>query len=121
MLILICGLPRAGKTTLSKAFENDFTVIHLDSCGTYRLNRYLHVNAKAGTDENIVVDGVYNRACQRIALLRAYKGDYTKCIWMDTPTERKKTRDGYSARCELEFEPPTYDEGWNEIERKIDG
>ena len=51
MLTLICGLPRAGKTTYSKQFENDgrYKVIHLDTCGTRKVNRYIGANTKIET------------------------------------------------------------------------
>ena len=51
----------------------------------------------------------------RKGLLQAYKGKGTKCIWLNTPIEIKKTREGYSKNCEYFFEPPTYEEGWDEI------
>lgn len=106
MLTLICGLPRAGKTTFSKQYEN---VVHLDEVGfNYeRCNRLVR-------DEDIVIEGVYNKAEQRKALLATYHGGAKKCIWLDTPKhirqERAKTKIP-----DMPFEPPTYSEGWDEI------
>ena len=67
------------------------------------------------TNEDVVVDGVYNHAYERKQLLEAYDGDYTKCIWLDTPDEIRSARPGWGKNCIKSFEPPTYDEGWGEI------
>ena len=108
MLTLICGLPRAGKTTYAERFDD---VIHLDSCGVYR--GVIHqMWTKKG---DVVVDGVYHQRHQRECLIRAYQGNGTRCIWLNTPQEVRRTRKGWSKRCDYPFEPPTYDEGWDEI------
>ncbi len=114
MLTLICGLPRAGKTTYSEQFA--CRVFHRDEYGT-RLHSYLRVNKKVdgSDDEDIVVEGIYHTPQARESLIRAYRGRGAKCIWLDTSTEVKKTRRGYCPSCEYPFTPPTYDEGWDEI------
>ena len=108
MLTLICGLPRAGKTTYSQRYDN---VIHLDLCGAYR-GVIHHVQARHG---DVVVDGVYDKRFFRECLIRAYNGKGLRCIWLDTPIEIKRTRKGWNKGCDFPFEPPTLDEGWNEI------
>ena len=110
MLTLICGHPRAGKTTYSKQFEGVCKILHLDYCGRYGgvIQSVQHLHG------DIVVEGVYNKAEQRKALIRAYHGRHTKCIWLDTPLEVRQTREGYRKHNEY-FEPPTYSEGWDEI------
>lgn len=109
MLTLICGLPRAGKTTYSMRYDGTREVLHLDQRG------YVRTQKKVRALGDVVVEGTYNDAYQRIALVQAYTGDFKECIWLDTPIEIKKTREGYSQCCELPFEPPTYDEGWDNI------
>ena len=108
MLTLICGLPRAGKTTYAERFDN---VIHLDSCGVYR--GVIHkVRSLSG---DIVVEGVYQNRFYRECLIKSYRGNGSRCIWLNTPQEVRKTRKGWNKGCDYPFEPPTYDEGWDEI------
>ena len=115
MIILICGLPRAGKTTYSQQYDDDnFIVLHLDNCGG-GIRGHLRCNKEAALLENVVVEGVYNRAEWRKSLIHSRDDSFKKCIWLDTPIEMKKTRHGYCSYCEFEFEPPTFDEGWDEI------
>lgn len=109
MLTLICGLSRAGKTTYSKQFEDRIKVLHLDRLGykevARRINRYA----------DVVVEGIYNTRSVRKYLLHSYNGDKARCIWLNTPTEIRKTRNGYSPKTDIPFEPPTEEEGWDEI------
>jgi tRNA uridine 5-carbamoylmethylation protein Kti12 len=108
MITLICGLPRAGKTTYSQQFDN---VIHLDTCGAYnRVKRKVkHI------DDDIVVDGVYNERKQRVSLIEAYAGNGARCIWMDTPQVVRSSRHGWDKYCDFQFDEPSFDEGWDEI------
>ena len=108
MLTLICGLPRAGKTTYSKQFED---VIHLDTSGCYPgvLRRMANIEG------DVIVEGVYNRTRQREALIKAYNGEGFKCIYLNTPFEVRKKRRGWQKCCEIPFEEPTLEEGWDEI------
>lgn len=113
MLTLICGLPRAGKTTYSERFEK---VIHLDDYIHLPMSlRYERCNKNAQTKEDVAVDGIYHTANLRIQLVRLYQGDGLKCVWLDTPLEIKKQRCGYVSAMNFHFEPPTLDEGWDEI------
>lgn len=116
MIKLICGRSRAGKTTYSKRYDD---VIHLDLCGglTNCYDKALEkVRAKEG---DVIMDGVYNTIERRTALLEAYKGGGEKvCIWLDTPLEVIEQRFfGKWKPMNLPhlFEPPTLDEGWDEI------
>lgn len=107
MLTLICGMPRAGKTTYSMKFEN---VIHLDELG------YRAVKDKVSNIvDDVVVEGIYNNASIRMRLAEAYKGQGRKCIWLDTPLEVRKKRPMWHPTEGMIFEPPTLDEGWDEI------
>lgn len=113
MLTLICGLPRAGKTTYSENFKW-CKVVHLDLCGKYEgvCNVISHIN------DDVVVEGIYDTAEKRKRLLHSYKGVGAKCIWMDTPLEIRKLRHGYHRNYEY-FEPPSRDEGWDEVIRIV--
>lgn len=109
MLTLVCGFPHAGKTTYSKQFNN---VLHLDICG-----RYSGVKQRiSNITDDVVVDGVYDKAEYRIELIKAYKGIGARCIWLNTPKDIRAQRQGYRERKNECFEPPTYSEGWDEIE-----
>ena len=112
MIILICGQPRAGKTTYSKNFT--CKVIHLDEC-----HRYTIVNEKVKEVgfNDVVVEGVYKRPIDRQKLLEAYKGNKSRCIWIDTPLEIRSQRENFFSWSNVRFKPPTYDEGWDEIVR----
>ena len=112
---LICGKTRAGKTTYSQRYEK---VIHLDDYGGEFCYQGV-LKVVADRHDDIVVEGIYNTAERRMALLNAYKGQGERvCIWLDTPLEIIKSRihSRWRERClSMPFEPPTYDEGWDEI------
>ena len=114
MLTLICGVGRVGKTTYSQRFEN---VIHLDGMGhkPHRFTRVINALNKG----DVVVEGIYENANRRTELLNAYKGCGRRCIWLDTPESIVKDRMeiiGVPLTVKhFHFEPPTFDEGWDEI------
>lgn len=111
MITLICGYPRAGKTTYSQKYDN---VIHLDTVKGYMGSRYRGVyKVVSETDGDVVVEGVFGRVKERTELLKAYKGKKV-CIWLDTPLEVREKREGYIKHRDY-FEPPTLEEGWDEI------
>ena len=72
MIILICGLPRSGKTTYSKRYEEIYKIYHLDDYGC-PLKAYIRINKKINLNEDIVIDGIYNRAETRRNLIIPYK------------------------------------------------
>ncbi len=118
-MILICGLPNAGKTTYSAIFEN---VIHLDDIPHKTFGEQLYkCNRLAAANEHSVVEGVYNTKRRRRELLRACKSHQKKvCVWIDTPYEECVRRENRGrphivAIHYKMFEPPTLDEGWDEI------
>lgn len=108
MLTLICGQPRAGKTTYSERFND---VIHLDTSGAYRgvLRKVKRLNG------DVVVEGVYRHQSERIHLIQVYDTDRYKCIWLNTPDEVRQSRKGWDKWCDKPFETPTLSEGWDEI------
>ena len=115
MITLICGLPRAGKTTYSECYKDTAKIYHLDEYGG-PVGGYVRLHKRMKPSENIVVEGVYARSLERKTLIAPFKDDKKVCIWLNTPKEIKKTRRGYIEKyCEYPFEPPTYDEGWDEI------
>ena len=115
MLTLICGLHNAGKTTYSQRFDR---VVHLDELGTYDAV----YDAVGGIRGDVAVEGLFPRSRHRRKLLEAYDGR-ARCIWLDTPLDeciRREARNRplFAIRhCAGIFEPPTYDEGWDEIVR----
>lgn len=117
MITLICGLPRAGKTTYSTPFEETQRVVHWDNCG----NGFFSRNKKALEivsleTGDIMVEGIYNKPEARKELAEAYKGGGKKvCIWLDTPLEVRSQRQGFCPFDKTRFEPPTEAEGWDEI------
>ena len=108
MLTLICGMPRAGKTTMSEKYNCE--VVHLDYIGVDRCLK------KAKTDNDIVLEGVFGNTNVRHKICENYLGNEKVCIWLDTPLEVRKKRTGWSKFCEcVIFNPPTLEEGWDKI------
>lgn len=120
MLTLICGLPNAGKTTFSKRYDN---VIHLDDVRPQGKAPTKVIHDMVADQSEVCVEGTYLVARQRRELANAYKGERKVCIWLDVPIEECIAREN-RGRKELmfrigqqAFEPPTLDEGWDEIIR----
>lgn len=112
MLTMICGLPNAGKTTYSKRFDN---TLHQDDIG--RINRIVEM---IGHKDNVVIEGYFGRRHERDRVREAHKG-YTKCIFLDISVDESIKREDRNRHPQILrnaarfFEPPTYDEGWDEI------
>ena len=120
MLTLICGIPNAGKTTFSFSFVN---VIHLDDHkGTTEVCELV-----GGMEGSVVVEGVFGSPEKRKRLLESYKGEGSRCYFLDVPLRESIRRENRGrSRFILEnayrrFEPPTHDEGWDEIIRIENG
>ena len=125
-MYLICGIPNAGKTTYSAQFEH---VIHFDDfkpSARHPNDQFQRCNqAAANADDDVCVEGVYNSKRRRMELLKAVADKPGKriCIWLDTPVEeccRRETRHrpiGIVHAHARSFQPPTLDEGWDEIVR----
>lgn len=116
-MILICGIPNAGKTTFSAQFEN---VLHFDEVkGRDRRDKVVKAVSE---DNSIVVEGVYPTAKERRRLPAASK-ERNICIWLDVPVEEcvRREIEGRNRSEHMviwaseKFEPPTFDEGWDEI------
>lgn len=115
-ITLICGLPNAGKTTYSSTFNN---VIHLDD---HHMSFRECNNLALESTEDVCIEGVYNRKKCRIDLLNIVPKEWhKKCIWLNTPVEECIKRENRGrgecfVTCRAKrFEPPTEDEGWDEI------
>ena len=103
------------KTTYSEKYEN---VIHLDEEG----RRIFETVEKSEGD--IVIEGIFILRSMREKLLKSYKGDGKKvCIWLDISPEECERRENRNRgaymiwNCFNAFEPPTLEEGWDEIIR----
>ena len=122
MITLICGLPNAGKTTYSARYKN---VVHFDECPMPRHVIFEHIVAKAEGD--ICAEGICNSKKSRESFLRAiaHKKERKVCIWIDTPLEECIRREKAFRKRPItmveahhsRFQPPTYEEGWDEIIR----
>lgn len=118
-MILICGLPNAGKTTYSARYDN---VVHLDDFLKDGSVYPLCQKALSEMTGDVCVEGIYGRKQQRISLIQSCeKQPYKICIWLKTPLhvclERSKTARSRSIVMAHynRFQPPTLDEGWDEI------
>lgn len=115
MLTLICGLPNAGKTTYSKKYNN---VIHGDE-----IQDFSEIYEIVSVMDDICVEWIFLDSYRRKKVLSAYRGDHKVCIWLDTSIEeclKRENRNRGAAmvrNCSMIFEPPTFDEGWDEIIR----
>ena len=117
-MILICGIPNAGKTTYSSRFDN---VIHFDGLRGTMKQMFSSVVEMVSRNPDICVDGVYANACERKRLVAAASRSKNTCVWLDTPVDVCVSRENRNRPEELPawtrqtFEPPTYEEGWDEI------
>lgn len=117
-MILITGIPNAGKTTYSHRYDN---VVHYDEVKGGRHRRDKVIEA-VSADNDVVVEGVYDKAKDRKRLVETSKAKNT-CIWLDVSVDECLKRESkYRQRgehlviwCAESFEPPTLDEGWDEI------
>ena len=113
MLTMICGLPNAGKTTYSKRYKN---ALHQDEIGT--INNV--INAIKQTDGEAVIEGYFGRQEERTRVLSAYNGK-ARCFFIDISVEESIRRENRNRHPQILknasrfFEPPTLDEGWDEI------
>lgn len=109
------GLPNAGKTTYSEQFKN--------VCHTDKLNPHKWEGITKLAKEEMVLDGLFTTRKSRIKLLSLFDWKKKTLIWIDTPYEVCLERSSVGRHIEAvinnynRFEPPTYEEGWDEIIR----
>lgn len=123
-MILICGIPNSGKTTLSAKYPK---CLHYDEIKLTTPKRYAYICGRARSEDDLAVEGVYDERWRREELVKACheSGHKATCIWLDTPLEVCLEREcNFRRRHESlvliharNFEPPTLDEGWDEIIR----
>ena len=112
MLTMICGLPNAGKTTFSRQYDN---ALHQDDIGT--ISRIIDVIENM---DDVIIEGYFGRRNERERVIKTHKG-YAKCIFLDISVEESICRENRNRHPQILrnsarfFEPPTYDEGWDEI------
>lgn len=136
-ITMICGLPGAGKTTLARTMssENGTAVVGYDECLTECVplllkNQMRHADVinvviekireilVAGKD--VIYDAVNTNVKKRKKVLDAVQdisGIEIACIYVDTPLDICITRGGkpIAQAFARSFEPPTEDEGFDEI------
>lgn len=119
-MILICGIPNAGKTTYSNRFDN---VIHYDDVNSTENEPLIITLLKLinACPENVCVEGLFLKAFYRKELVSNVNKKKKICIWLDTPLEecfkrelRERSLVLIREACTF-FDPPTFDEGWDEI------
>lgn len=120
MLILICGIPNAGKTTYAQRYDS---VLHLDDMPLPNRYKALH-EAVSKAEGDVIVEGTYVVASRRKELIQTCGDKSPKiCIWLDTPLDKCRERERNSRKRPMALvdvhhqmlEPPTLEEGWDEI------
>lgn len=128
-LYLFCGAPASGKSTLSKqiAEQHNAERISFDERHYMRHNEMISPIVEALTNgENVVADSVFAYVKQRKMILDAVKDIPCRkvLIHMTTPLDeclrRNANRKNHLPDFVVEsffqsIEPPTLDEGWDEI------
>lgn len=115
---MIIGLPNSGKTTYSQRYTD---TVHYDLLNFTTRQRYARLGELVALGE-AVFEGVFGERCRRMELLSKCPPDEQKiCIWLNTPLEVCLARENRGRPPEVVlhhwrmFEPPTLDEGWDEI------
>ena len=106
MVILLCGKPRSGKTTLSKIFN--CPVAHYDNSQLFGCESFV----KNNSNKRVCCEGYYKTAKIRKRLADCSNGKKI-CVWLNTSLEIRKERIGFTY--DPQFEPPTLEEGWDKI------
>ena len=128
-ITLFCGAPGSGKTTLSKQMAEEHGVDRLsfDEIGCYRHCELIQpINATLRTGKSVIVDSVFTRIEWRKMILKSISDIPCKklVVFMNTPLEECIRRnaqrqhplpDFIVSSIHHSFEPPTLDEGWDEI------
>lgn len=116
-MILICGIPNAGKTTYANQYKD---VTHYDDISKFKRKDRISFYKTAN-----IIEGIYNSVRSRKCILDVWsirKGQKI-CIWLNTPKEEcirrehnyRQRPDGLVLAHAQAFEPPTYAEGWDLI------
>lgn len=128
-LIVFCGIPGSGKTTLSNeiAATYDMHRISMDERNYIEHSEMIEpILGCLFSEGNVVVDAVYHKKKQREQLIQSVNDIECKkiLIYMTTPLDECVTRnrerpnplpDFVVESISKTFQPPTLDEGWDEI------
>lgn len=128
ILLVLCGSPGSGKTTLSKQIteKQNTNRLSFDEMRCLQHKELIQPTLEALQSNNVVVDSVFSRISQRKLILEATKNIDCKriLIYMTTPLEECIRRNAQRPNPLPEFmvrdiynsfEIPTLDEGWDEI------
>jgi len=140
-LILICGLPGAGKSTYVEKYESEGYVVHAsdriraemgdetDQSHNTEVFDILYKRVKEDllVGKNVVIDATNLRRRNRIHLLYTLKrvNCYKKCVIVATPFEEcicnnaareRQVPEDILFRMYFNFQMPSRAEGWNEVE-----
>lgn len=128
-LIIFCGASGSGKSTLSKklAKESNLARFSMDELKFFLHSDLLPLVSKSlENGESILVDALYTKLKWRKAILEATEKFQCKrtLVYVDTPlnecVRRNRGRENILPDFVIEdiynsIEPPTLDEGWDEI------
>ena len=128
-LIVLCGAPGSGKTTVSKQLQKQRDTIRysFDEMHCFRhIELIPHIKQSLENGNNVVVDSTYAIKMVRTDLLEAIKDINCKriLVFMNTPldecirrnAQRKNPLPQYIVEGIYKtIQPPTLDEGWDEI------
>jgi tRNA uridine 5-carbamoylmethylation protein Kti12 len=128
-LIVLCGIPGSGKSTISKqlAEEHNATCHSFDELRLLRRSDFIpYIKDSLESNNNVVADAPHTDKKTRLELLNAIK--HVDCkrilVFMNTPfdecvrrnAQRKNPLPFFILKSfEKELEIPTLDEGWDEI------
>lgn len=129
LLLVFCGSPGSGKTTLSRKIAEEQTAIRFsfDEMRCFQHKELLpHVIKALRSGKNVVVDALFTREVWRKTILETTSDIECRkiLIYMDTPLEeciRRNAQRPYPLPSEFieniykSIEPPTISEGWDEI------
>ena len=128
-IIVLSGAPGSGKSTLSKKIAEEQSAIRLsfDEMHCLQHKELIEPTLKAlQENKNVVLDSLFSRILQRKLILEATKDISCRriLIYINTPLEECIRRNAQRPNPLPEFmirdihnsmQPPTLDEGWDEI------
>lgn len=128
-LYVMCGIPGSGKSTLSRklAEEHGLTRFSFDEMQCYTARQFLRPAVIALQEgKSVILDSTHLRVNGRKAVLKAVENIQCRkiCVFIDTPFDeclrRNAQREARIPDVMMEstrraLEPPTIEEGWDEI------
>ena len=137
MLLIVCGIPGSGKTTLSKQLAEQYSAKlhcfdrlphahHPKYANAVRSQMWADIAEDLRNGHSVVCDDLHTKLKWRQGLLDALTDIPCKKILvvMDTPLEECLRRNANRERrlpdfvvenIHAKYEPPSLDEGWDEI------